>query len=99
MLVLIGLRSLLEGMCNDKGITGNNLSEKINNSHFIPENIRNNLHAFRFIGNDATHNLLIPTKFELLEAIEIIQDILNIAYSLDYRSTMFYTRISNRRNG
>jgi uncharacterized protein DUF4145 len=98
VLVAIGIRTLLEAILNEKKTSGDKLYEKINNAQFIPSNIRENLHAFRFIGNAATHELDIPDKYDLIQSIEIIQDILNISYSLDYKSTLLFNKIKGRKS-
>jgi len=71
ILCATGLRSLLEGVCSDKGIGGNNLEIKIDcMKKFLPENIVKNLHAFRFAGNDAAHELEAPPVYEIETALE-----------------------------
>lgn len=92
LLCAIGLRALLEGIYCDKGISGRTLNDKIENASFIPENIRKNLHGFRFLGNEAAHELIEPSKEDIELAIYIIEDILNIVYDLDYRSRLMYDK-------
>lgn len=84
-----GLRSLLEGLCAEQGIQGSNLQAKIDGmtSH-LPENIVKNLHAFRFMGNRAVHELEHPAQFELSVALDVIEDLLNFLYTLDYKASM-----------
>ncbi|HKY54635.1 MAG TPA: DUF4145 domain-containing protein [Anaerolineales bacterium] len=82
---------LIEGICVDKGIEGNNLYKRIENlTSILPKNIVESLHKFRFIGNDATHELQIPTEAELRRAIEVIEDLLNFLYELDYKARVFF---------
>lgn len=83
----IGLRALLEGVCADKGITNGNLEKKIDLliSH-LPPNIVKSLHSFRFMGNEAAHELEAPKRSELKLAIEVIEDLLNFLYELDYKA-------------
>jgi hypothetical protein len=82
-----GLRALLEGVCADKGITGKSLYHKINNlDALLPGNIVENLHHFRFMGNEAVHELSAPSMDELRSAIEVMQDLLNYLYHLDYKA-------------
>lgn len=94
LLCSIGLRTLIEGICLDKNISGNNLYEKIENALFIPENIRKNLHGFRFLGNDAAHELNYPDKEDLQLAILVVEDILNVAYELNYKSKLIFDKFS-----
>jgi hypothetical protein len=91
VLTAIGLRMLIEGICLDKGVEGNSLYQKIENlTSILPKNIVESLHKFRFIGNEATHELQIPTELELRRAIEVIEDLLNFLYELDYKARIFF---------
>ena len=82
-----GLRALLEGVCADKGIEGRSLYHKINNlDALLPGNIVENLHLFRFMGNEAVHELSAPPMDELRSAIEVMEDLLNYLYHLDYKA-------------
>ena len=67
---------------------GKNLEVKIDNlSSILPANIVINLHSFRFIGNDAIHELTPPKAEALRLAIEIVEDLLNFLYELDYKAS------------
>jgi hypothetical protein len=84
-----GLRGLIEGICADKNITGHNLEKKIDNmTTVLPSNIVENLHAFRFIGNDAVHELQAPPEYALSVAFDVIEDILNFLYALNYKADL-----------
>jgi hypothetical protein len=87
ILCAVGLRALLEGICADKGISETTLYKKIDglNEH-LPPNIVESLHGFRFIGNEAAHELQAPSRSELQVAIEVIEDLLNFLYELDYKA-------------
>lgn len=86
ILTAAGLRALIEGICSDKQINGRNLEEKINRMNSIlPQNIVSNLHGFRFMGNDAVHELEIPEIEDLKLALEVSEDLLNFLYELDYK--------------
>jgi hypothetical protein len=90
VLCAIGLRGLVEGVCADKSIQGRNLDEKIEAMKaLLPENIVQNLHGFRFMGNRAAHELEAPSSGELQVAIDLIEDILNYLYDLDYKARLF----------
>ena len=87
ILCATGLRALLEGVCADKEIAGSSLFDKINNlNSLLPENIVESLHHFRFIGNEAVHQLSAPTMDELRSTIEVMEDLLNYLYELDYKA-------------
>jgi hypothetical protein len=87
----IGLRSLLEGVCSDKGISGkelNNLEKKLDalsHQNILPANIVTHLHKYRISGNVAAHELeaLAPKKLGL--CIDIVEDLLNFIYDLEYK--------------
>jgi len=86
ILCTAGLRTLMEGICKDKEVSGNNLKERIKNlKDFLPNNIIESLDSFRFMGNDAVHELIHPSTEDLKLAIEICQDLLNFLYDLDYK--------------
>jgi hypothetical protein len=89
ILCAAGLRALLEGICHDKKIKGNNLKARIDGlQRFLPnKNIIKNLHHFRFMGNDAVHELAAPKPNELALAIGVIEDLLNFFYELDYKAS------------
>jgi hypothetical protein len=89
VLCAIGLRALLEGICADKKITGRDLKKKIDGmTGHVPVNIVKNLHGFRFMGNNAAHDLAAPESFELGIAIDLMEDILNFLYDFDYKAKM-----------
>ena len=90
LLCSIGLRTLLEAVCVDKGIVSGNLMNKIDNYTFITDNIKKNLHGIRYLGNDVTHDFISPKKEDLELTIKILEDILNTVYDLDYKSTIMY---------
>lgn len=89
ILCAAGLRALLEGICQDKGTKGKNLKVKIEGLKvFLPnKNIIRNLHHFRFMGNEAVHELAAPKPTELALAISVIEDLLNFFYELDYKAS------------
>ena len=89
LLCSIGLRALLEGVCKDKGISEGNLERKIDSlSKFVPSlNVIEALHTFRVAGNDAAHELQPPSSEEMAKKIEIVEDLLNALYLLDYKAS------------
>lgn len=89
ILCTAGLRALLEGICQDKKIKGNNLKARIEGLKTIlpNKNIIRNLHHFRFMGNDAIHDLDAPKPTEIKLAIGVIEDLLNFFYELDYKAS------------
>lgn len=86
ILCSIGMRALIEGICDEKNIKGRTLELKIPKlEKYLPKNIVDNLHSFRFMGNVAAHELQAPSERELRLAIEVIEDLLNYLYDLDYK--------------
>lgn len=98
MLCATGLRSLIEGICKDKGIgkKRDNLKERINGlKSILPSHIVADLHSFRFMGNEAVHELSVPSEKELRLAIEVCEDLLNYLYELEYKTQL----LSQTRSG
>ena len=82
-----GFVSLIEGICVDKQLGGRTLQAKIDAlATLLPENIVDNLHAFRFMGNEAAHDLESPSYQQLQLALDICDDLLNYLYDLDYKT-------------
>jgi hypothetical protein len=55
---------------------------------FLPSlNLIEALHTFRFAGNDAAHRLETGTRDEARMAIEVMEDLLNFLYDLDYKAS------------
>jgi hypothetical protein len=98
ILCAAGLRTLVEGICEDKGIKGRNLEERINALvTLLPQNIVTGLHGFRFMGNEALHELTPPEPDDLRLAIEISEDLLNFLYELDYKANQLPIKQSNAK--
>ena len=66
-------------------------------SAVLPTDIVKNLHGFRFIGNDALHDLVAPNEFELNLAFDVIEDILNFLYALNYKTSLL-DRLKGRQS-
>jgi hypothetical protein len=48
------------------------------------------------LGNQALHELEPPDKQDVALAIDIIEDVLNVVYELDYKSALLLERTKNR---
>jgi hypothetical protein len=80
---------VIEGICADKGVKGANLEKRINGLEaHLPKTIVANLHSFRFMGNEALHELAAPKRTDLKVAIEVSEDLLNFLYELDYKASL-----------
>jgi uncharacterized protein DUF4145 len=93
LLCTVGLRALIEGVCVDKGltdeITGRNLSAKIDGLiKFLPSlNLIEALHSLKVTGDGAAHQLRALTRDDARRAIEVMEDLLNFLYDLDYKAS------------
>ncbi|EMK8059137.1 DUF4145 domain-containing protein [Escherichia albertii] len=79
----IGVRATIEAICIDKGISGKDLSKKINNlatNGYISKKDCARLHSIRFIGNDAAHEITKPSKTSLDAVLQIIEHLLQSVY-------------------
>lgn len=89
LLATVGLRTLLEGVCVDLKAEGKTLGNKIDalGAHFGSKNITKHLHGYRFSGNAAAHELEPMNRRELNTAIDVMEDLLNYLYDLDYKAS------------
>jgi hypothetical protein len=90
VLCTIGLRTLLEGICNHKKLKGDNLAKKIEGLRkFLPSgNIVKYLHGFRFSGNEAAHAMKALSVQEAKHALDVMDDLLMALYDLDYKASL-----------
>lgn len=86
ILASAGLRALLEGICDDKKLGGEVLQVKIRNLKEvgIPEDVIDNLHSLRFLGNDAVHDLSSADLDDLKQGVLVTEKILYFLYKLQY---------------
>jgi hypothetical protein len=85
ILAAVGLRAVVEGICEDKNSNGRNLEAKIN--ELVQQGALSNdqadfLHLQRFMGNDAAHEIEPPSESELEAALAIIENLLTTLYIL-----------------
>lgn len=86
ILCAAGVRAIIEGICNDQKVKGNNLEDKINalkDNGILSSNYAETLHQLRFMGNNVLHKLDTPTDDELKLAIEIIQHTIEAIYEIE----------------
>lgn len=82
----IGLRATIEAICNDQSISGRTLDKRIDSlskNGLISQTDAERLHAIRFLGNDAAHEIRNTDVQSLLIALRIIEHLLLIIYILD----------------
>jgi hypothetical protein len=89
-----GIRTIIEAICDDKGVVGKNLVSKIDGlSNFIPKEIVTNLHSLRFIGNTALHELETPENDTLRLAIKVTEDLLIYLYDFPKNSLELFASL------
>lgn len=82
----IGLRATIEAICNERCVTGKNLEvriDKLAKSGSISQNDADRLHAIRFLGNDAAHDIQPADLDSLLTALKIVEHLIVSLYILD----------------
>ena len=82
----IGLRATIEAICNERGIVGRTLDKRIDGlvkGGLISQKDAERLHAIRFLGNDAAHEILTIDPKNLIIALRIIEHLLVNIYILD----------------
>lgn len=82
----IGLRATIEAICNDQNIGGRTLEKRIDSlakGGLISQKDAERLHAIRFLGNDAAHEIKRAGAANLLIALRIIDHLLVTIYILD----------------
>lgn len=83
----IGLRATIESICNERGLSGKNLEariDKLAKLGLISQNDADRLHAIRFLGNDAAHQIQATELEGLLVALRIVDHLLVSVYILDH---------------
>lgn len=86
LLAAAGFRAVIEAICNDKGVSGKTLEQKINGlkkAGHITEADRNRFHSVRFLGNDSIHSIKAPKREALVLVLQIIDGILTNLYVFD----------------
>jgi len=81
----IGLRTVVEALCQDQGITSGNLKKKIDKlveKDLMTKGQAKLLHLNRYLGNISAHEIVEPKEENLHIGIEIIETTLQNAYIL-----------------
>ena len=85
ILAAIGIRAVVEAVCNDKGCTTENLEKSIDRlveKGHLASDQADFLHLQRFMGNAAAHEIAAPEKAELGAALDIAENLLINLYVL-----------------
>ena len=94
----MGLRATIEAVCNHLEISGNSLQKRIDllfKGGFISSSDKKRLHAIRFLGNDAAHEIRKPLRSELGVALEIVEHLIKAVFILEARAQGLHTSIEN----
>lgn len=81
----IGLRAIIETICDDKGVKSANLDGKINalvTQGIISQPQADVLHSLRILGNVAAHEVEPATPKELITGLEIAETMMKTIYIL-----------------
>ncbi|MBS1913501.1 MAG: DUF4145 domain-containing protein [Bacteroidetes bacterium] len=82
----LGLRGTVEAVCNDLRVTGRTLDIRIGKliaAGHISKGDAERLHAIRFMGNDAAHDIKRPDSSAVAVALKIIEHLLSSVYILE----------------
>ena len=81
----LGLRGTIEAVCNDQSVGGGNLDKMIKNlvtKGLISKKDGERLHAIRFLGNDAAHEIKKPKLEQITVAVKIVKHLIASVYTL-----------------
>lgn len=85
----IGIRAIIEAICKDKNVPGNNLEVKISKMKelgFTTSSGETILHNLRFLGNKAANEIKAHNLTELRVALEVIDHLLLGVYILPIKT-------------
>ena len=85
----LGLRGTVEAVCNEQGIAGKSLDVRINklvSAGLISKNDADRLHAIRFMGNDAAHDIKAPSRNAISVALDIVEHMIKSVYILEKKA-------------
>lgn len=85
----IGLRATIEAVCTHLEVTGSSLEKRIDalaKGGHISTTDKRRLHAIRFLGNDAAHEVRQPNSQELKVALEIVEHLIKSVFILEQKA-------------
>ncbi len=89
VLASIGLRACIEAVCNHLRISGTSLEKRIDQlfrAGHVSNGDKRRLHAIRFLGNDAAHEIKEPPERDIRIALEIVEHLLNSVFILERKA-------------
>lgn len=93
-----GLRATVEAICIDRGVTNQNLQQKVDalvTQGYLASGQADLLHEERYLGNYALHEMRTPSKSDLEDGLKIIEGVMETIYVLPIRAE----RLRRRRTG
>lgn len=85
ILTAIGLRTLIESICLEQKTKTDILARQIDELSgmgLLSTKQAEYLHSLRFMGNDATHEIIAPPPRHLISALDIAETLLKAIYIL-----------------
>jgi hypothetical protein len=85
----MGIRALVEAVCNERAASGKDLASKIDSLASIgllTADSTEFLHGLRLMGNDAAHEAKRYSEDDLLLALEVAEHLLTNAYIIPARA-------------
>lgn len=98
VLASVGLRAIIEAVCNELNLSGSSLEKRIDQlfkGGHVSNGDKKRLHAIRFLGNDAAHEINEPKESELRVALEIVEHLLNSVFILEKKAKSLETVIES----
>lgn len=94
----IGLRATIEAVCNHLEISGTTLERRIDQlfkGGYVSNADKKRLHAIRFLGNDAAHEIKEPKEADLRVTLDIVEHLLNTVFILERKARSLQTVIES----
>jgi hypothetical protein len=89
VLASIGLRACIEAVCNQLDVSGSGLEKRIDQlfkAGHVSSGDKRRLHAIRFLGNDAAHEIKEPKESDIRIALDIVEHLLNSVFILEKKA-------------
>lgn len=86
LLAALGLRTIVEAICKNKGIRTGKLwakIEKLQTEGYITKVNKERLDEARFMGNESAHEFRVPSKDKLILVLDVVNTMLHDLYILD----------------
>lgn len=90
VLASIGLRACIEATCNELKLSAASLEKRIDQLYkagHVSNADKKRLHAIRFLGNDAAHEIKEPNQSDIRVALEIVEHLLNTVFILEQKAS------------